>query len=460
MDDFIDFKQTCSSFALAEINNIKINISSLIKNGSLIGNSTTENDDQFKNSSSNILNQSDMMKLMYFCKKLTPHSQLKHNLIKYIYPILIIFGILGNFMALYILLKKSKLMLKFSRNFSFTVANLCVAHLFMIVLGCLREYIDEMFGISISSLSIYSCRIFYFSCYMFSAFSSYLYTFIAYSQWQRIMINLKSENRKNLLLKQKNNVFIFIIFIYCVFISLPFLYFPLINETIKHADIDDPLNIIIDEKCEISKNGDILLVLLDSVVFYFIPFLLSIMFSFLSVTHLVTINKLKVTRKSHESQSTKRTNIDSCKNGTQEIVEMKIMQLDENFKEYNMKIDSVEDANMETKFFNETNSLEISNPIANSKCNIFLLLVIFPIAYVVTNCPIFSIILIKFIDFYFKLDKSIDYEIGFVISKIFMYLLVSCNMLVYVLIDNFLRKQLLSLFNTRNMIKNKKRTSI
>ncbi len=149
------------------------------------------------------------MKLMYFCNKLTPHSQLKHNLIKYIYPILIIFGILGNLMALYILLKKAKLMVKFSRNFSFTVANLCVAHLFMIVLGCLREYIDEMFGISISSLSIYSCRIFYFSCYMFSAFSSYLYTFIAYSQWQRIMINLNSENRKNLLLKQKNNVFIF-----------------------------------------------------------------------------------------------------------------------------------------------------------------------------------------------------------------------------------------------------------
>ena len=70
MNDFLDFKQTCSSFAFAEVNDIKINVSFLIKNDSIARNLSTSFQDQLKVNST-FLNSTDMMKLMYYCKNET-----------------------------------------------------------------------------------------------------------------------------------------------------------------------------------------------------------------------------------------------------------------------------------------------------------------------------------------------------------------------------------------------------
>lgn len=461
MNDFLDFKQTCSSFAFAEVNDIKINVSFLIKNDSIARNLSTSFQDQLKVNST-FLNSTDMMKLMYYCKNLSPNNQMKHNLIKYFYPLLSIFGIFSNLISLHIILEKIKSKSKFNRNFSFILANMCLACLLIILLGCLREYIDEMLDVSINSISILSCRLFYFFCYFLSAFSSHLYTYIAYSHWQNVK-NLNRKDPQKILPERWNRIFILMIFAYCVMVSLPFLYFPLMSEKIKH-DLNDPLNIRIYEKCEISKNGDILLTAIDSIIFHFIPFFLSIVFSLLAIINLLRRKELidiNLNYNKNDSQSTKKTNLDSFKNNeTQEMVEIKKGKFCRNFPEDNFKIDSVTDTNMEKNIFNDMYSFETSNPKTSSYCKLAILVFLFPIAYLVMNCPIFLIILFRLVDYYFNLEKNIDYEISFVISKIFMYLLVSMNVFVFVLIDNFHRKKLIGLFIKIRKTKDNRKNSI
>ena len=104
---------------------------------------------------------------------------LKLNLIKYFYPSLLILGILGNLLCLLLMLKAYTKERKENRNFSFCFSMICFSDLLILVFGCFREYLDLVFDIQLRSYSMLSCKILFFSVYLFSAFSSYLYTFIA-----------------------------------------------------------------------------------------------------------------------------------------------------------------------------------------------------------------------------------------------------------------------------------------
>ena len=120
--------------------------------------------------------------LKELCLKLTQinvYNYFRLNLIQYTYPFLFSFGIVGNLLSLYLIIKTYRSKRKENRNFLFYLSIVCGSDLTILVFGCFREYLEEVHGIMLRSYSIYSCKLLYFVVYFFSSFSSYIYAFIS-----------------------------------------------------------------------------------------------------------------------------------------------------------------------------------------------------------------------------------------------------------------------------------------
>jgi hypothetical protein len=182
--------------------------------------------------------------------QITPEStsnMIRLILIQYFYPIILVVGILGNLVAFLAMLRKNNIECKYQNNnllfsskkrrsfnckqpihtFSFCLAILCLADFFILVFGCLHEYIENMYGVSLRSTFILSCKAIYFSCYLFSSFISYLHAYIATDRWFAIV---KPMEYKNLQTVRNNKCEVLVIFLFCLVICLPFFYFPTLVE--------------------------------------------------------------------------------------------------------------------------------------------------------------------------------------------------------------------------------------
>ena len=191
-----------------------------------------------------------------------------------------------------------------NRKFSFCLACLCCSDCGIIFFGCLREFIEEIFNISIWSSSIYSCKLVYFGCYLFSSFSANLYAFIAFERYQAVASPLQYKQINVV----KNQKIIFLIFIYCFIISLPFLVFPKIQNSINPTKGNSSSYSIV-AKCDISHNfilSEVLIMLLDSLFYCFIPFLITFVFSILTWVKLITKRRTMNSQfEIHKNKSTK-----------------------------------------------------------------------------------------------------------------------------------------------------------
>ena len=201
-------------------------------------------------------------------------------LIKWIYPILLLFGIVGNGLPLVLMVKIYKSKKKENRNFSLCLAVLCIADLSVLLFAGLLEYLDEVLHAKIRSYSDYTCKFYFFNVYLFSTFSSYLYGFIAFERWYAVSNPIEYKQIK----MEKNKQIILYIFAYCCLISLPFLYYPSIVEAIVPR-ADSQLHF--EDVCEKSYSSDVLLMALDAIFYCFIPFLITILFSILTLVKLV-----------------------------------------------------------------------------------------------------------------------------------------------------------------------------
>ena len=335
-------------------------------------------------------------------------NMLRFNLIKYIYPILLIFGIFGNTLSFLVMLRIYRTKKKRpNRNFSFCLAMLCFADLAILLVGCLREYFEEVFSMSIRSSTIYSCKIFYFTCYLFSAFSSYLYAFIAVERWQAVTRPIKYKQQKAV----QNQKTIILIFVYCICISLPFLILPTLQKSITPMR-NVPNDFKIEPKCEISHSiilSDLLIMLLDSLFYCLIPFLVTIFFSIL------TWIKLIMTRRSNSTQ---------------------------------LAVVVVNAANISASA-EEINTLTKINTKQSSKLKMTVMLLTLPISYLLTTFPIFVIILFQLNFNYFRKKNSYNYETEFAISRMLMYINNSINILFFILFGKSLRKDFLKIFTSR-----------
>ena len=102
------------------------------------------------------------------------NNQVEYNLVKFVYPILLIFGLLGNLLSCIAMIKRYY---KNEKNpisgiaskhiFPFTLAILCLANGGILFIACLSQYVEHIFEFSLREVSNLSCKLFYFSCYFF-----------------------------------------------------------------------------------------------------------------------------------------------------------------------------------------------------------------------------------------------------------------------------------------------------
>ncbi len=174
-------KNLCSSLSLDGNLEDKshLNVSEMFRD-KFIMNHTLQYNNLFQFNNSLVL-QKDFVKLIFLCKNVNKIDFMKLNLIKFIYPILFLFGIFGNSISLIVMIKKYKSKnAKSNNDFFICLGALCFSDLVIIIFGCFREFLDEIFNASIRSHSKLSCRILMFVCYLFSSYTSYLIAFIAW----------------------------------------------------------------------------------------------------------------------------------------------------------------------------------------------------------------------------------------------------------------------------------------
>ena len=63
--------------------------------------------------------------------------------------------------------------------------------------------------LKIRSHSLFSCKIFFFVCYLFSSFSSYLYALLAFERWHAIAEPIKYKNKSKKNFKRSAILFLF-----------------------------------------------------------------------------------------------------------------------------------------------------------------------------------------------------------------------------------------------------------
>jgi hypothetical protein len=67
-------------------------------------------------------------------------NEIKYQLIKYIYPFLVFFGVLSNLLAIFLLVKIKSIKSKANRNFSSYLIMLAFSDVVLLLFGSLREY--------------------------------------------------------------------------------------------------------------------------------------------------------------------------------------------------------------------------------------------------------------------------------------------------------------------------------
>jgi hypothetical protein len=168
-----------------------------------------------------------------------------YNLVKYVYPIILAFGIVGNFVSFMAMLNRyynsrrhPKTVATTSTSttssstyytFSFCLAILCLADFFMLVIGCLSVYLEQVSILETSSSfrsqSLFTCKAFRFACYLLSSFISYLHAYIAIDRWYAMARPIEHKQRWQTSMRQSQK-HLMALFAFCFLICLPFLYFP------------------------------------------------------------------------------------------------------------------------------------------------------------------------------------------------------------------------------------------
>ena len=421
-----------------------------------------------------MINATNLSNLATLCHKFSnktfqsSFNFVRYNLIKIFYLPICLFGLFGNTLSIYVMKNKYRSAKKTKNkhhNFSFTLAMLCGADLAIILLGCFREYLEEIYAFNLRSHSIYTCKFFFFSCYLFSAFSVYLYTFIAFERWHAVKnpIEYKQKNGR------KNQKRIILIFASCSLISLPFLLGSTLLETIVPKDS----TIEFKAKCELSHSWYVNLTILDFLFYNCVPFIFAFLFSTLTLFKLIKFHAVEKKRRNpldehadaNYDQLIKsfeigdmvmpKTEPNSCMSNTSQFriidndkrsknhFESTFLQIDTNLNDSIHELD----AKNSGKLFLSLNAKQ------SSKFKMTMMLMAFPISYVFTTAPVFVFITLQLHDSFLKQESASNYETEFAFSKTIMYLNNSLNVLFFILFGKSLRKDFLNVFRFEKFFK-------
>jgi hypothetical protein len=320
-------------------------------------------------------------------------NQLNSSAVKFAYPVLLVLGVLGNtasFMAMLAMHKRKKK----SNRLSVNLAALAVADVGVLAFGCFREYSDDVLGWRVRSMNALLCKLLYFECYLFSCFSAYLHAYIAIERWRAVSRPIKSrvsscQNKKSMA----------VLFVASVVASLPYAFLARVKQSLRVSK-ESLVGVQVASACEIAQESslaDLIVAVNDCLICCMIPFLLT--FSFCALTLLQLVKN-------------KRTKSDPT---GKHLSSMKL---------------------------SESEQMVASDSASNLKLTMMLMSL--PVCYLITNFPIFVILIAQFYD-----QNANDYKLELVVAKVLMYTNNSVNILFYVFLGKNFRKVLADLMFRR-----------
>ena len=369
-------------------------------------------------------------------------KSINYSIIKYIYPIILTVGIIGNILSIILMIKTYKKK-KYSCNFSFNLIALSIADLSVLIFGCFREYSDDVLEWKLRSMNIYSCKMIYFSCYLFSCLSSYIHAYISYERWYAIVNPIKCKiNRLN------NKRSILILFILSIWVSLPFAYYSKIKDFVTYNKKKLNETKLVRE-CVISEpnhTSEVVLTVIDFIFYCLLPFLVASTFSISSLVHLFSGDKkqtevlLLESRRRFASYRRANSSVSQSSPNILEVSQNKRQSNDELL--YRVKSRFSKSSKMLILNFNQTSNLKLS-----------VMLLTLPINYLITTLPVFIIIILQFL----LLDdnNANRFKTEMSIARTFMYVKNSINIFLYILMGKSLRKDIFDIFTSFIKQKNK-----
>ena len=351
------------------------------------------------------------------------------SIIKYTYPVILTIGVIGNIVSIILLIKTYKRK-KYSCKFLINLIALSIADLSVLIFGCFREYSDDVLEWKLRSMNIYSCKIIYFSCYFFSYLSSYIHSYIAFERWYAIVNPIKCKiNRLN------NKICILALLILCIFINLPFAYYSKIKEFVSNNKNKFNDTKIVRE-CVLSEpnhSSEVVLAIIDFMLYCLLPFLVASTFSISSLVHLFSGDRKKTEILLLES----RKKFSSYKRASQSISQSNptSLEISQNISQLNVELISLSKSSLLK--FSENLKLN-TNQSSNLKMSIMIL--VLPINYLITNLPVFIIIILQFFPLDYNNSNMLKTEMT--IAKTFMYANNSLNIFLYILMGKSLRKDI------------------
>jgi hypothetical protein len=339
-----------------------------------------------------------------------PVDQVKMNTMKIAYPLILVFGLVGNILSFIIMIQVYKRKRRAENRFAINLIALSIADLAVLTFGCFREYSDEVLEWRLRSTNLFFCKFFYFNCYLFSCFSSYLHAFISIERWYAVSNPIKSR-----ISTVRNKRYILIIFSMCFLISLPYVYIAQLKQevTVNQANLID---VQVANVCEIVQESffvDLLIAINDYVICCIIPFILAFAFSSLTLLQLFKNKRIKVDHN----------------------LEIMTQKLIPNSCSFDDKL-----TNKASRIISQESELKINNSHSASNLKLTLMLMTLPICYVITNFPIFLILIFQF--YTSNAHKPNGDKSELAIAKVFMYTNNSINILFYVFLGKNLKKVL------------------
>ena len=344
----------------------------------------------------------------------------------------------------------------------------------ILIFGCSREYLDIVLNFNIRSSSVYSCKLIYFLCYVFSSFSAYLNAYIACERWNAISNPIK--NFKWTLAWSRS--IIATILIVCIAFNMPLFWFANLREHIVTND-RSAIGISVEIQCEISENDAFkFLIFIDTIFYCLIPFTVTTLFSaFTLYTLLKKRGDILDGSKCRSSNSKynslimnsviyKRQNLETSfsfrsRNNMTKLPIRRTSSLDSSKKRIaNLSLtkDNKSDALAPTTSFvsekqspckpirksrfDTIRSSRTHSQARSSSLKITIMLIAIPINYLITSLPIFVVLIYNWIMRILhkeNVENSYYLNTAYTIGTILMYFGCSINIFFYIMLGKSFR---------------------
>lgn len=194
-------------------------------------------------------------------------DQQKMNLLKWVYPILATFGIIGNTASLKLIARTCKQSV-WLQKFSVFFKTQALTDLIVVLFGCLREYFEDYHLIQIRSSSLFACKFTFFVYYLSGCFSTYL----------NVIITAMSATEP--FSARTSRFVITILFFACVCVNMPFLLYTSLNENINMVN-----------ECQLNETPyELEIVFIDNIISSLVPLLIATIFFTVSLVRFIASN--------------------------------------------------------------------------------------------------------------------------------------------------------------------------